>query len=390
MFWTLHTPRLLIYISTDLSPYIIVIDIVQTIGGLLRHPTHKITRIIIELSTAKSPQALSSTIKLLIPDQPHQATALIGGAADGASLVIDLGSFRSSEALENASIDIASTIQPPSGSSPVFSTADQISALHPSSSHAKRLMLRNSIRPYPHIQLLAQRWGGEPLGFAPPQQWEDFASTSGHHQSNEMRFTSGSSKQLVLRHKSLPFDAGFEPGIYAQNAAGNPSSVIGLIENTCLLEAPRAVNHGVIATSHWSTTTQSNGELQAFPYHMSSLSRSDQCGPSAITFNFPHTAPSASALYDLAMPLCDTVEHAEPQSFSHIQQSLLFQLDPELRLSPFGTPAVSFHKTSCLQSSTDSPYHPMFQVAHASAMCQCFNDPFKYGANGSTSSSDQI
>lgn len=359
----------------------------QTIGGLLRHPTHEVTRIIIELSTAKSSQAVPGTIKLLIPAQPRRATALTGGASDGNSLVIDLGPIRSSEALKTASKtsskEPTSTVQPPSGNSPV----DRISALHPSSSHAKRLMLRNSRRPYPPIQLLAQRREGEPSGFATPQQWEDFASTSSHHQSNEMSLISGSSKQLVLRHKPLPFDAGADPGIYEPKTAGNPSSVIGLIENTCLLDAPRAASHGVIATSHWSTPTQSNGELQAFPYHIPSLSQSDQYGPSAITFRFPHPAPSARTLYDPEMPLYHTVEHADPQSVSHIQQSLLSQLDPQRRPSPIGTPAVSFNKTSCLGFGTNSPYHPMFRAA-ASTMSQCFNAPLQHGANGSISSSD--
>lgn len=366
-----------------------MIDIVQTIGGLLRHPTHEITRIIIELSTAKSSQAVPGTVRLLISDQPRQATALIG---DGTSLVIDSGHFRSPEALKTTSMDINSTIQLYSGNSPLFSTADRISALHPSSSHAKRLILRNSRRPYPPIQLLAQRWEGEPSGFAPSQQWGDFASTSGHHQSNEMSSISRSSKQLALRRKSLPSDTGAGPGIYEQNTAGNPSSMVGLMENTCSLNAPGAASHSVIATSHWGTTTQSNGELQAFPYHVSSLSQSDQCGPSAITFRFPHRAPSAGALRDLAMPPCDTVEHAEPQTVSHIQQSLLFQLNPQLqrRLSPLGIPAVSFYQAPYFESGTESPYHPMFRVAHASTVSQCFNGPLNRGANGSTSASDYI
>ena len=260
-------PTLLICISTDLSPFIIVIDIVQTIGSLLRHPTHEITRIIIELSTANSSQAVPGTIRFLTPGQPRQATALIGGASDATSLVIDSAPFWGLEALKTAFLHSTSTVQPPSGNSPVISTADRISASHPSSSHAKRLIIRNSTRPYPPIQLLAQRWEDERSAFAPPLAGEAFASNSGHYQPNEMIAVFGSSKQLALRRKSLPFDAGVDPDIYEQNTACNPSSVIGLIENTHLLGAPRAASHSVIATSHWSTTTQSNGELQAFPWH---------------------------------------------------------------------------------------------------------------------------
>ena len=245
----------------------IVIDIVQTTGSLLRHPTREITRIIIELSTANSPQAVPGTVRLLIPDQPRQATALIGGASDATSLVIDSAPFGESEAFKMAFLDSYSTAQLSSGGEPVISTADQISALDPSSSHANRPILPNSIHPYPPIQLLAQRWEGEPSVFAPPPAGEALASTSGRHQSNEMSAIFESSKQLALRRKSLPFDAGADRHIYEQNTACNPSSVIGLMENTYLLDAPRAAGHSVIATSHWSTTTQSNGGLQVFPCH---------------------------------------------------------------------------------------------------------------------------
>ena len=239
----------------------------QTIGSLLRHPTHEITRIIIELSTANSSHAVPGTIRILTPEQPRQATALIGGAPDATSLVIDSAPVWGFEALKTGFLHSASTIQPPSCNSPVISTADRISALHPSSSHAKRLIIRNSTRPYPPIRLLAQRWEDERSAFAPPLAGEAFASTFGHYQPNEMSAVFGSPKQLALRRKSLPFDAGADPDIHEQNTACNSSSVIGLIENTHLLGAPRAASHSVIGTSHWSTTTPSNGELQAIPWH---------------------------------------------------------------------------------------------------------------------------
>lgn len=260
-------PTLLICISTDLSPFIIVIDIVQTIGSLLRHPTHEITRIIIELSTANSSQAVPGTIRFLTPGQPRQATALIGGASDATSVVINSAPFWGFEALKTAFLHSTSTVQPPSGNSPVISTAERIPGLHPSSSHAKRLVIRNSARPYPPIQLLAQRWEDEPSVFAPPIAGEAFASTSGPHQPNEMTGVFENSRQLALRRKSLSSNASADPDIYEQNTACNPRSVIGLIEDAHLLGAPRAASHSVISTSHWSTTTQSNGELQAFPWH---------------------------------------------------------------------------------------------------------------------------
>lgn len=335
-----------------------------------------------------SPLAVPGTVRILAPAYPRQATISMGGAPDATSFVTDSAPFWTPEDLETTSID-STIIKPPPGNSRLISTAYPTSALHPSSSHAKRLMLRNSGRPYPPIQLPAQRWEGEPSAFA-PQQVEGFAGTSGHHQSNEMRSIDRGSKQSSLRRESFPFDAGADSGIHEPGMAGNPTSVVGLMDNTCPLGAPRAAGPSVIATSHWSTTTQSNGELQAFPCHNSFLSKSDQCGPSTITFQFTQPAPSHSQLprpgsvYDLAMPLHDTVEHAD------LQQSLLFQLNPQLRPPPIGIPVVSFYNMPASESGTDYPYHPMSRVAHASTMSECFTGPFEHGANGSTSASDYI
>jgi hypothetical protein len=339
---------------------------------------------------------MPGTVRLLAPDHPRQATTSMGGASDDIALVIDSAPFWSSEALEAVSRG-RTTIRPPWGNSPVISTADRPSALRSSSSHTRRIMIRNSRRPYPPIQPLAQRWEVERLAFA-PRQGEGSPSTSGHHQSNEMISVASTSKQLALRRESLPSGAGADSEIYEQDIAGNPSSVIGPIEGACLLDAPRAVGPSVIATSHWSTIPQSNSELQAFPCHISSLPQSGQCDPPTITFHFTQTAPSRhqlphrSSVYDLAMPLPDPVGHEDLQSMSHIQQSLFFQLDPQLRPSPIGLPVVSFYEMASSESGTDHPYHPMSRVAHASTMSQyCFNiDPLEHGANGSTSASRYI
>jgi len=211
---------------------VIVIDIVQTIGGLLRHPTHEITRIIIELSTAKSTHAVPGTIRFLISDHPRQVKIPMCGAFGATSLVIDSVPLRSPEALNAAPVDSTNTNQPHWGNSPVIPNADRIPALHPPSSHTKRLMLRNSRRPYPPIQLLAQRREGEPSAFAPPRQGEGFTSTSGHHQSNEMDSVVENSYQLALCRKSSPFGASANSGVCQEATAGDISAVIGLVENT--------------------------------------------------------------------------------------------------------------------------------------------------------------
>lgn len=334
-----------------------MIDIIQTTGSLLRHPTHEITRIIIGLSTVKASEAVPGIIQLLTPGHHRQVKIPMGGAIfDATSCVIDSAPFWGPEALD--------TIQPRSGSSTVIPTADQASALRPPPSHTKSLMFRNSGRPYPPIQLPAQRWEGEPSAFTPPHG-EGFASTSGRHQSNEMNSGFENSNQLALYRKSFPLNASADSGIDQQTTAGDPSSMIGFVENTCPVAAPRAASHSVIASSHWRTTTASNGEL---PCHISSLSRSDQCGSSTITFPSTQTVFSRSHLpwqSSAATPLRDAVEHADYQPVPHIQQSLFFHQHWQTEPVPIGKADLSFYTPSS-ESATDHSYYPMSRIAHAS------------------------
>lgn len=355
LFWNSHT--LLIYVQIDLSPFTIVIDVVQTTGSLLRHPTHEITRIIIDLSTVKSSRVVPGTIQLLTPEHHRQVKIPMGEAIfDATSCVIDPSPFRGPEALD-AAIASNSTIQPSSGSSPVISKAEQALALQSSSSHTRRLMFRNSRRPYPPIQLLAQRWEAEPSGFALPRYRGDFASTSGRHQSNGINLGFEGSNQLAL---CRTLGASTDSGIYQRATADDLSSVIGFLENTCSVVAPRAASPSVIAFSHWSPTTQSNGELKAFPCHISSLSQSDQYGSSTITF------PSwQSPMHEPATPLCDTVGHADCQSVPHIQQSLFFQQNRQIEPVPIGVPDISFY-LSPSESATDLSYHAISRIVHTS------------------------
>jgi hypothetical protein len=366
----------------------IVIDIAQTRGNLLRHPSCEIIRIIIELSTTQSSQIVPGTVRLLTSDQPRQVKISTGGAFDSTSLVIDPAPIRGPEALNTVLMHTASTVCRHSGCSPVISKADQPSVSHPSYSHTKRLMLRDSGRPYPPIQLLAQGLGGGPSAFAPACKREGFASTPSHRQSNEMNSVVGNSAQLGLCRKSSPSDASTDSGIYQQAMADNLDAVIGFIVNTHPLAAPQASSHSVIASSHWSTTIQSNSELQAFPYHTESLSQSYQCVPSTITFPPTQTAfsrsnlPHRSPVHDLTTPLRDAVEL---RSIPHIQQSLFFQPNRQREAPPCGIPDVLFHRTPSTESGTSTPW-----VVHASTMSQCFNDLFKHGANGATSASDHL
>lgn len=294
----------------------------QTTGSLLRDPTHEITRIIIGLSTVKASQAVPGTIQLLTPEHHRQVKIPMGWAIfDATSCVINSAPFWGPEALD--------TIQPRSGSSTMIPTTNQASAVRPPPSHTKSLIFRNSRRPYPAIQLPAQSWEGEPSAFTPPDG-EGFAGTSGRHQSNEMNPGFKNSNQLALYRKAFPLNASTDSGIYQQTTAGDPSPMIGFVENTCAVAAPRAASHSVIASSHWRTTTASNGPLEAFPYHISSLSQSDQYGSSTITFPSTQTVfprshmPWQSSVHDPATPLRDAVGHADYQYVPHIQPSLFF------------------------------------------------------------------
>ena len=292
-----------------------------------------------------------------------------GAILDGTACVIDPALFRGPEALNTPFMASTSRIQPRSGGSPVISIADQASALQPSSSHTKRLLLRNSRRPYPPIQLLAQRWEGDPSTFSPPGPGEGF---SGHHQSNEMNSGFEDSNQLALCPTSFPLDAGADSGIYQQATAGDLGSVIGFVENPCPVVAPRPASHSVIAASHWSPTTQPNGELEAFPCHISSLSQSDQCGSSTITFPptqmalFRAHLPGQSSVHVPATPLRDAVGHADHQSVPHIPQSLFFQQNWQIAPVPIGTPDISFYISSSEPGTDPSYHHPMSRITHVS------------------------
>ena len=369
----------------------IVIDIAQTRGSLLRHPSCAIIRIIIELSMAKSSQIVPGTVRLLTSDQPRQVKLSTGGAFDATSLVIDPAPIRSPEALNTMFMHSASTVFRHSGCSPVISKADRPFVSHPSYSHTKRLIYRDYGRPYPPIQLLAQRLGGGPSAFAPACKREGLASTPSHHQSNEMNSMVENSAKIGLCLKSAPSDASADSGIYQQAMEGNLGAVIGFVVNTHPLATPQASSHSGIASSHWSTTIQSNSELQAFPYHTESLSQSYQCIPSTITFPPTQTAFSRSNLqrrspvHDLTTPLRDAVEL---RSTPHTQQSLSLQPNRQLEAPPFSIPDVLFHRTSSMESGRS--YHPSSWVMHASTMSQCFNDLFKHGANGATSASDHL
>jgi hypothetical protein len=363
----------------------------QTMASLLRHPTHETTRIIIALSTAKFSEAVPGAIRFVTTDHLE-----VGGAVDATSLVIDPTPVRGPGTLNTAFMSTSGAIQPLSGNLPVIPKTDRTSALRRSSSHSKRLTLRDSRRPYPPIQLQAQWWEGS--GIASTRQGGGFTNTSGHHRSNEMDAVVEDSNQLTLRHMHKPFlvDTRADSGIYQQATAGDPSSVTGLVEDIRQLAAHQAARHNVIASSYWSTTTQSNGELQAFPCHVSSLPQSNQCGSSTITFPSIQTAPSffhspcQSPTYDLTKPLEDGLEQVNFQSMPSIQQSLFFRSDRQPERSLNDTPEISIHKTSYSESGTHLSYRPMsrgHRVAHASSS-QCPNQRFEHGANGSTSASD--
>ena len=361
-------------------------------SSLLRHPTYAITRIIIELSTAKSSQVVPGTVRLLARDHPRQVRAF-----DATSLVIDSSAHLALQGpggLNTGFMESNSTIQPHSGHSPEAPKADRTSALLRSPSHTKRLMLRNSGRPYPPIQS-AQRWDGEPLVFAPPRRGKGFTGAAAHHQSNQMNPVAEYSNHLALRRNTFPSDAIVDPGIGIYQrvaaAAGDLSSVIGLEEILCPLAAPRAASHNAIASSHWSTTTRSNGELQAFPRHISSLYQSNQHDTSIITFPPTQIVPSLShSLHQSYDRTTDAMEDGNFQSRPHIQPFLFFQPNQQLEHSQNDLPDLSFHKMPSLESGTDLSYHPMSSVPHAPTMPQCFDHLLGHGGNGPASASDYI